>query len=71
MMAHLAASSILTQESTQRSTSESHPEVGGEANNEQRYERPRTSDEQDGLPAHSIGYATPCEASQRFGEGEG
>lgn len=71
MVVRLSGPFILTQESTQRSTGKGHPEVCGEANNEQGYEGPRTSDEQDRLPTNPIRYATPCEASQGLGEGEG
>lgn len=71
MITHHVVPSPLTQESTQSSTSKSDPEVGREANDEQGYEGSHTPYQQNRLPTNSIRYATPSEAGQSFGEGEG
>ncbi len=61
----------LTEQTTDDSTGQCHPEVGGKAHDQHGEHGTCASHQQDRFSTDSIGEASPEDASQAFGKGEG
>lgn len=66
----LKHSRVAVQYTTYHSTQECYPEIGGEADDEQRKHRPSAAQEKDRFATDPVRKRAPEEASEGFGKGE-